>query len=276
MQALSSEAIIIVYSQVHPDLHPHASTVAYIQTLLSPYATAVEGAVTVESITQWIPQVLPTILSEHAAAEMEREIRKSGAANRNIPEILVLAKQAFIEYLVAELAELSGNVAQEEGDGYIILPWDVLKAIRDDPEFSVVFKITPQDTTLPVTVTLKGVNTNRNMSVELAMGILLFANTIRLVNYELSMFGIRLSYYELLDPDDLRSLRYITDNFNRLKRPFTVDIGNVIYGFMTPEFMQGIVTGANWVGVDHHPYWKDLRSYSTGPRGELVSKSITF
>lgn len=293
MDALTVSDISNTFGQVRPNLNPHATTIAYVRSLLAPYAEVIEQATSIEGIEQWLPQALPTILSEHAASELSRAVTKATImiirdGNTIIDDegnpvtdeiirgdILNVAKNAVIEYLVAELAEISGRVAQQEGDYHIILPWDVLKAIGNDPEFSTLLGITPQHNTLPVTVTIGGKDITYNMSVELAMGILVFEDASNNINFQLSMFGIRLFLGSFIDRDDIESFRYIgqhvqPDTF------YTVNVNEITYRFKTPEFMQGVATGASWIGVDHHKYWNDLFSYNTNSDGQHVITRITF
>ena len=45
---------------------------------------------------------------------------------------------------------------------------------------------------------------------------------------------------------------------------------NLIYQFDTPEFLQGLITAANWLGVDWHEWILDLHDANTGRELEIV------
>lgn len=176
MNALLTDKIITVGQQVHPDHSVHPTTVSYIQTLLTPYAEAIEPAA-LEGVVQWIPLAFPGELAKHAMSEMIklrlRTATEFGKPDTD-PEVETVAKTAVIEYIVAELLELAGNVADDRTSS-IILPWDVQRAISSDAEVSEMFGITEANTTLPVTVTVGQRQFTHMLGLEFTAGILLFS-----------------------------------------------------------------------------------------------------
>lgn len=290
MNTLSSETITKIFGQVHSNLHPHETTVAYVQILLLPYANTLEQGNSLQVISQWIPLALPGKLGKHAHQEFIKAVDITYYGKNigsqildpeipdNDPELLSISKYTVIEYLIAEIAELAGNIAKNADDGYIILPWDVLRGIGEDYELSKVFGIVPGMNKLPVSVTVGDNQITEEMSMDMTMGILLFSyHTVGNVDFNVHMFGIRLrpGLDQFNDNHTPRTFRYYWhggyDHEN-----FTVVVRRITYTFDTPEFMQEFVTGAQWAGVDHHKYWSDLKFHSMGPDGQRVATNVTF
>lgn len=66
------------------------------------------------------------------------------------------------------------------------------------------------------------------------------------------------------------------DRGDRDRKNFTVIIGETLYTFVSPEFMQGFATAAQWAGLDHHQYWKDLVHHTVDENHKYVPQNITF
>jgi hypothetical protein len=282
MNALTSETIIHVCSQVHPNLICHPTSIAYIQSLLKPYAEAIEVATDIDGITQWIPLAFPGELSKHATAEMIKAVAKLEIAEdeNNDPKAVSAAKVATIEYLVAEILELSGNRTREILDS-TIFPWDIQTSAALDEELSKVLGITTDQTQLPVTVTVGPQQFTHMLSEEFTLGLLLFSDpTVGNHNFNITMFGAPLpSSYMVptLETEENRLPRLLIPNGETdIDTRYTVDVGVHKYGFDSPDFMQGFSTGALWAGVDHHKYWKNLFLISVSPTGEPIDQAITF
>lgn len=266
MEALTVENIIKTFSQINQRLHPHTTTIVYIQTLLEPYVSAIKDINTNEGIVEWIPRAFSGELAKHAMSGRIRN-NKNYVLNDDDPALINAIKIDIIEYLVAELAEISGISARDNLEGYIILPWDVQGAISKDGDFSKMLGITEDQNQLMITVTIGANQFVHPMTIDLAMGLLLFSDpSVGNVNYQLSLFGSPFApgFNQFMDPKDKdgnMKFRYIFLSNEIPVHTYSVTVGGIIYGFNDVGFMQGISTGATWLGVDHHNYWSDLLLY---------------
>lgn len=297
MDQLTDANMKTTLSQVHPDKEIHASAIAYIQALLTPYAEAMNAATNTAQIRDWLTQALPNELAAHARSTMIKANTEAGwkfveAPDRryNDPafeakaidtyksEEVVVAKNAVIEYLVAELLEISGYKADKGGYG-IINPWHVLAAITGDDEFRTLFGYTENMQTLPVQVTYQNKTFNIELTMEQALGILLFSFAsnidfhMMIWNTPLQAIGVPLEeQIFFLDPN-IAAAADVHEKY--AVRPINAARD---FGFNTPEFMQGFATGAMWAGVDHHNYLAWIHEYIFDPNtGEpLDTRNITF
>ena len=71
--------------------------------------------------------------------------------------------------------------------------------------------------------------------------------------------------YEL---DEANKMKQITKRYLMIFQAY--HYANLIYQFNTPEFLQGLMTAANWLGVDWHEWILDLHDANTGRELEIV------
>ena len=279
MNAVTPEFIANVGRQVHPGTKFHPSTLTYIATLLTPYADSINMA-TVPQVLDWIPRAFPGELAKHALSEATKADTKKKQElkiDTDTEEVSKAVRTAVIEYIIAEITELSGNVAADHVDS-TVLPWDAQTAIGYDTELSKMFGITATDKQLPVTITIDGQLFTHMLTREFAAGLLLFsAPSVANHDFNITIFGQR------WDPSyiDQAAKRNMWDiDLSRfevgLKNGYQYElevIGTVEpYWFNTTDFMQGFATGAQWLGVDHHHYWRRLVQHD--PNGSETE--ITF
>ncbi len=278
MQTLGVLEISRIGREVHPDKQLHSTTIAMIRSLLEPYAVAMEPA-PLDAVYNWLPQVFPVELAAYARSTADTEQNRLITTSLTVPSQLDLehiAKNAIIEYFVAELLELGGNEASNKGSN-IIIPWDVLKAIVKDLEFRTLFQYPENTTTLSVSAIINGQQVTYPMSRDLAAGIFLVSNAFN-VNFQMTMFGLELSSDMFPPVDEETAANFI----------FNVDVTINTYGFDTPEFMQGIVTGTDWINlqnqsmvnqsiVNHHLFWSNLVQLTVVEGDEEVHETqLTF
>jgi hypothetical protein len=279
-------------------MHIHPTSVAYLQTLLEPYAKTIEPA-DLGGITQWIPQAFPGELGTHALAEMNKAKDKKidelvdaheaakgvppldeEKANETVPEVIAAAKTALIDYLVAEILELAGNAAREQHE-YTILPWDVQRAIGTDGDFTKMFGFTKEMKQLPVEVVVGAQKFTHQLTLETTMGLLLFSDpAVGKHDFKVAMFGVPFTTEYIVppaatgqEPADQHVYKFDESRFYYdpagSKQSFSVTVGKETYGFTSSDFMQGLATGAKWAGADHHQYWKSLQQHAY--QGEQVT-----
>lgn len=290
MTTITHEFIHNVAQEVHPDTTYTDTAVAYIQTLLHPYEITLDGATNLMGIQEWIPLAIPGNLAKHSLSEMTkfvtREMLKDVPFNgidlyrdtnldgiaaavygenivwETLPDLLTAAKRGILEYIIAEICELAGNIARDVNDGHV-LPWDIQSALKADEELRQMFRILHGDTMLPVVATVGNNQHTHMFSTDFTSGLLLFCYASN-NDFHLTMFDAPLE------------LNYINEE-NRYHdegaSTYSVRIGNKTFNFNTPDFMQGFATGALWAGVDHHVYWDDLKQYTGDDEN---GTSITF
>ena len=277
MEALTPEFIAQVANTVHPGLTYHPSAIAYIAALLAPYANAIVTA-SVAELLEWVPRAFPGQLAKHAVSEVTKAATKKRQeldTNTDNDDVAKAARIAVIEYLIAEITELSGNHATHQVD-YMVLPWDIQVAVAGDTELSRLLGIPVGSNTLPVTVMVNGEQVTHMLTVEFTVGLLLFsAPGVGNHDFHITMFGQRLDPLYLIQPSDRYDLNEKSRFGVGMKNgyPYELTLNNLVdtYWFNNTDFMQGFITGAQWAGVDHHHYWRRLiRHEANGTETELT------
>lgn len=260
MDALKSERIIDISQQANVGMVIHDTSVSYIQTLLLPFATEIENITDIDTLIKSIfPQTL--FLKGHIIEYIYANIKSDVTLNN--PEDIAAAKNSVIEYLVLDIVELAGHSARESRDSTII-PWDIQKVITNSGELPEIFGVRQTDKYLPVTVELVQGNPFIHELTEIFFGGLLLFSAVSGSSFNISMFGVPFLTDYILNGNN----RFVNLNGGI----YRVEIaGSDIY-FNSNEFMQGFITGASWIGVDHHLYWKDLTELDDN--GKLIP--LTF
>jgi len=248
MQALTTKYIDNLIDELSNEGHTYQidrSGIAYIRHFLKPYAGILEDATSVEQIVQWLPLVFSHNVLNHVNVSDGYDLNS--------------IKKLVIRDIIAYIFEISEAVEEDSA----ILPWDIREALLPDEFMCRAFGIDLTNDKLPVIVILDHNEHYHEMTMEFALALLLFSAPKG--NLEIRMFGAPLS---------MGFLMVSSGRFNKHHYPhvYSVVIYNNTYWFKTPDFMQGFKTGADWQGVDHHAYWKDLIHYT--PTGQAVQ--ITF
>ena len=265
MDALVAGSVYGIGSQVCPGMEIHPCTIAYIQSLVRPYAEALKPADSVGGIVQWIPLVFQDDSEKLVQLKMIRRVRRElvklgqdhNLVTDNDPISLRCSKDSIIEYLLAKILELSGHMACDMND-HVVFPWDVQQAIYQDEHLSQMFRITPDDKLLPISVVVCTDKILHMLSEEFVAGLLVFSDIVK-HNFHVSFNDIEINY--LTKPKGNRFIKGASPE------RYTVDVCDKIYTFNSSDFMQGFATGALWANVDHHNYWKDLRDYKESEEG---------
>lgn len=255
------------------------TTIAYARSLLVPYQEALAQSDDPEALKQWVTQAFPqsireSILNEIEAEELEAVETDEMVKALNLPggnwgdQIRSLILGNMANALLLNIDDL--HVANETD--VAALPWDLVEAIDD--EWAPLFGIDKANKTLPVTVTIGPQQFTHPMTLEQAMGLLLFSK-VSGVNFQPMMFGQALSYFEDQDENGAGTehARFNVSNSSSHFPGYRVTVGGHVYQFMTPDFMQGFKTGAMWTGVDHRSYWSNLQRWRTPT---AIPKTLQF
>jgi hypothetical protein len=155
-------------------------------------------------------------------------------------------------------AGYSTTSGEFEYENFTLTPWEIVEAISDGagglPDFFGT-QVQHPPFRLPVSVRVHGNTFTHELTMDLAMGMLLLAQTAR-VNLEMTIYGEPLTYF-IEGQDDLY-LRYgdeATEDESNIRM-----VGSPRrYYFFGTDFLQGIKTAAEWLGLDHHDYWDSFQ-----------------
>lgn len=228
MQVITSDFIQKVFNQVHPNKNLLSTTISYLQELFQPYDNLLGPINDLNTLQQWIHNDLQGDLASHSISWIHRALRKN-------PADIHLAKQTLFEYLLGEILELAGNLAESYGDNNVT-PWDILSVTNTDEEFQAVLK--PQSQTeIPVTVRVGSEYFIHNMTFE-------FFSYVSSFSFDPIISGV------------LFDISYVT-NENRFNNPgkrfhpYSFDFSEYFPIFFdTTSFIQGFNTGCLWSNLN--------------------------
>jgi len=103
---------------------------------------------------------------------------------------------------------------------------------------------------LKVTVTVNGIQSEHLLTMDMAMGMYLFAKVVNR-DLHMTMYGVPLTYFNDGEDD-----KYIRDHNDLMIQMVGSDRK---YYFRSIEFLYGIKTAAMWFGLDHREYWTELK-----------------
>ena len=201
----------------------HPLTVVYINHLLQPYVEALSQADSVESLIPWIEQVDP----------------------ENAPEIISGFEGKELEDCKNDiLYDLASNL-NVGGEDYKT-PWDISSSLNE----KAIRLFGQSSTELPIIITTGDNSFQHELSQELTYGILVALNNNP--NFSVSLFGHELSRDEF-------DFIYVKNNDEETRERFVVNHNGQLIAFGTNEFIQGVITAADWLDVDPHTLVTDLR-----------------
>jgi hypothetical protein len=218
----------------------------YLNELVQPYITALDGVTDEALLKDWVVQYLPS----------ETEILSPQLENLDGEGI----KQAIASHLMMKIAcatqtHFSKDHVYTGAPKRMCTPWDILRDGTNDPEVAKLF-FAEIATTLPVTITVDGTSHVHMVTEEVATGLLLYC-ALSKYKLTLSMYGSPFSeaFIEVL------LNRALHDN-ETASYVMTLSDDRKIT-FSEPEFMQWFKTGALWNKKDKaNKYWKDIFSRS--------------
>lgn len=248
MQAvLSDYNITSILNRVHPDMVLSLAAIAYIQKIFTPLTLRINN----------IPR-------NNSGEELVRQVTRGNPDLEYIEVGLIRAaakytdkKPPIIIYLIEEVLNLTGNYIRDQYQDNVILPWDIQYIINIDMALRIlIYDFDPNNlntrtmpNTLPVNIYYNNNEYQHELIREFAMGLLVFINASK-CHIQASMFNAPL----------IITNRFVVTDPNKYYG-WIVKIGDNNYSLNDKgiaDFMQGIITGANWCGVDHHQYWSNL------------------
>lgn len=256
------ENINRIAQEIYPERDYLPTTLTYIQLLIIPFAEAVDQAVDVNSLIQWIPLVFK--------GDLFRDVmEKLNIADGRLASI----RAAVVESLIEEIIKAVEHENQTNGiEFHWVVPWDVKDAIAKDHELRALFQLNVEDNKLPITITVGPDQFTHNVSFEFAAGLLLYSNKeVGNHDFHITMFGQPFEYNMMgrRDIDERYSRFHLGESSDT--RNYTVRIVGRDYTFDSLEFLQGFIAGAYWDNVDHHQYWSKLRDYTKVPGGTKMT-----
>lgn len=201
----------------YPDFEQYSPIIAaYLRQFLKPYHDVLAAAETIESLTDWVQQVLP-----ESSEELNAVIIQNGDVE--LGKVIILQT-------------LANTLANPE---YIIgTPWD----ISSNRNEIAVRLFGPSTSEIPIVVTHGNNMFVHELTEELAYGILI--GLMGFPDFILSINGVPLSH-EDLDQTFIEDDETIKSNYRALINGMTIN-------FDTNEFIQGIITACDWTGANPH------------------------
>ena len=134
-----------------------------------------------------------------------------------------------------------------------VLPWDIQSSIHY-LQLDKLFKMKSNDDKLPVILTSEGDSCNLLLTEDFLMGLLL--------SYYMGQSDINVTMF-----DYPITIEMLIDRYLDQEHDFGVIIDDDQYSFYSLDFMNGFVTGAGWLGLNHYEYWSDLKDYRENDEG---------
>ena len=267
MNNLTAHNIQNISSNISKNVVLHPTSIGYIQNLITPYAQILDQANSVKDVTDWIPKALPLLVSPISVDIAVDKLVKLKGGIKEGTEFVQLAKNTVVNILIGTIiSSVDNDIIFYKSDN-MILPWDIKESMFFHNNLLESFGIVKGDNKLPVEIIIDNKSYEHQLTEEFTMGLLLYS-LVAQKPIHIKLFGIPLSYDYFLNPQGNRYTKFCSD---ARRTEYSVVIGGVNYCFITPDFMQGIATGASWYNDDHHKYWTDLISYEINPKGVLVN-----
>jgi len=188
-------------------------TAAYLRQLLQPYHDALAAAQTLEELTEWVPLVLP-----ESSEELNTVILQNGDVE--FGKIIIL--QTLANVLV-----LPDNVTAT--------PWSIAENMNE----IAVRLFGPSSNTISVIVSTVSNSFQHELTEELTYGLLvgIEGNTEFLV----SIAGVEITRGDL-------AFKHMISEDTPVYRYGAIIRGDTIF-FNTPDFIQGVITSCEWIGL---------------------------
>jgi hypothetical protein len=217
--------------------------VGYLNELIQPYLTSIEGVTDGALLIDWVKQYLPGDADslESQTAGMDADGIKQ-----------VITSTLMMKIACATQTHFSSGPLYTGTDKLMCTPWDILRDGTKDPEVAKLF-FASVESTLPVTVTVDGTSHVHMITEEVATGLLLYC---ALSKYTISLSMCNMPFSEAFIEVLLN--RALHDNETASYVMTLTDERKV--HFSEGGFVQGFLTGVSWNKKDRKVYWKDIFS----------------
>lgn len=245
MEALTTQSIINTFKKIKPKKTLHPTTIALVQSILSPYAEEADQLEPVSKggVGSWLKNTFQFINDYQSKVITDKIDRIENSANVIITEIL--------EYILD-----IGTIPATDYKDHVVLPWDIIETISADGQYKDTFNLEWIDK-LPVEIKVDGETVTHMLSLDFTCGLLLFSIAAK-VNFNITILGVPFGKDYFTTTEGKRNRFEISDGE---LLDYTIVVSNVEYQFMNLEFVQGFMTGADWLSVDHHKYWSNFINY---------------
>lgn len=132
-----SAVVLKVLGQVHPDAEINSAARGVVENFIVPVNTYFLTHPNNQDIDAYIRKYIPGELAKHSISELYKQINNPTRGG-------LTPGSAVIEYLLAEILELSGNTARDHnirGNEYVITIYDIYTAIVADEELRRIFPV---------------------------------------------------------------------------------------------------------------------------------------
>jgi len=198
----------------------------YLNNMLKPYEDALAPATEVDQINLWIPQIF-----------QEKDLKNVQKAIHGKVDIEDI-KQAIVNFISGHLLSII------KVEPKMITPWD-LAGTRD----ALTTKLFgPGNSEIPIEVTVGPTTYIHFLSEEFTFGLLNILDTNP--SYLITVGGTKIK------SDDIKR-NYDPVNATEFKYEITTPLG--LTRFYTPDFIQGIMTAAQWLNINAHTLVKDFK-----------------
>jgi hypothetical protein len=225
------------------------ATVAYLNMVLEPVVTRMNQFTT------------PVQVMTYAQSWTEIHVTPAMTVDETVERAVRDLTRRIVSALpTAGYATVSNYV---EYDALTLTPWEIVEAISEGEGLSQIlgYDVPAEHFDLPVSVTVNGNVWTHPMSKDLAMGALLLSRTAG-VDLGMTVYGEPLTYF--IEGQNDIYLRYnggATEGESNIRM-----IGSDRrYYFFGDDFLHGIKTAAEWLGLDHHYYWDSLQDEEGDP-----------
>lgn len=226
-------------------------TFAYIAALLSPYVDVLT-ITPMDRVAEWILLAMPSISKKVLKKYQAYPVRSE---KENKEELIRIVAKIVLDITIEEVLDHNTQA--------YILPWDIQGTILDgNNDLYPLFQLPFENSKLPVIAVVNGNQYIHELSEEFTIGLLIAAKVpAHVPSFDIYMFGILLEDSFLADkkPDNYGARYYF--NPSHINAKYSVDVGDKVFSFNTPEFIQGFMTGCQWRGLDYHDYLENLIQY---------------
>ena len=241
-------------------------TIAYLAYLIQPYIDSLTEAITVDQIINWVPEVFPVDQSDSLILDILNATNQQAVAS-SLSDIDNAKREVALEF-VGILIE----------GCYLSAPLDTLSDLKDheiSPWLIAFYKTElaqmlfgPPLTQLPVTVIVNGDESIHDLTEEFTTGLVSVFATPRWVprtsiqRNNVRFLGIRLQptmFRFAISPDEQQYKIRPEEDFI-----YTADVGLLRYGFNSIDFIHGVQSASNLLGLDSKIVIPAIREVKTG------------